>query len=100
MEEKTKDGGQVKLSYDDLKANFDALYKEYESLRKQYVQVARELQGIDLITILLNVLEHEELYHTDFVQKAVSTIEGRIGFIMEQLAASKNKEKVGDENAE
>ena len=95
MEEKK----QTKLTYEELSQKFGELYAQYQKAT-EYIQ---KLQGAlnensfnqtsFFISMLFKVMEHPEMYNTDFVKWAQENIESALRTFAEAFAEPKEEDK-------
>ena len=95
MEEKK----QTKLTYEELSQKFGELYAQYQKAT-EYIQ---KLQGAlnensfnqtsFFISMLFKVMEHPEMYNTDFVKWAQENIESALRTFAEAFAEPKEENK-------
>ena len=99
MEEKK----QTKLTYEELSQKFGELYAQYQKAT-QYIQ---KLEGAlsennfnqtsFFISMLFKVMEHPEMYNTDFIKWAQENIESALRTFADAFAGPEKEEEKKEE---
>lgn len=99
MEEKK----QTKLTHEELSQKFGELYAQYQKAT-QYIQKLESAlnentfnQTSFFISMLFKVMEHPEMYNTDFIKWAQENIESALRTFAAALAEPENEEDKKEE---
>lgn len=98
MEEKKK---QEKLSYEELKQKFGDLFGQYQKLSAEYQRAVQALNNRDFdytsffLSMLFKVMEHPEMYETEFVEWTAKHIQDAL-YAFDKAMAQTPEEKTDE----
>ena len=79
---------EPKMSYDDMKKALNQMYNDYTKLSNQYRGAVQALNNIDSTSFFLQaafrVMEHAEMYSTEFVE----TMSRKIEFVLTKFVGA------------
>lgn len=102
MEENKKKGQPEKLSYEELAKNFGELHLQYQKLAQEYQKAMSALRDREFeytsffLSTLFRVMEHPEMYNTEFVDWASKHIEDALYAFDEMMTPAKSEEKTDE----
>ena len=106
MEAKQNKAEQKKLSYEDLQQKFGELYTSYQKAVDYIKKLESAMneqtfnQTSFFISMLFKVMEHPEMYSTDFVAWATESIESALKAFSQVFGDDSNAEKTENAPAE